>query len=172
MRGSPPLQALILLVSLLLLGWLAKDFIRSENISASGVQIAQQISEQQVIDHTVVDAEIELTFSSLPLSYELRRYADAGSGAEISLLKGSSDIGNPSYHNVSIPSHRDTTYLLDVVWASEPEPDARHFVSIHISPVNGDPAHLSLISHLKNMEETFDYSTTSLPAEPKSHSHE
>lgn len=155
MRGSPPLQALILMVTLFLLGWLGHCFIQVKHPQATDRQITELAPNAS---HDQEEAEIELTFSSLPLSYTLKNYT---SDNEVKVvLESDAVVENPSYHEVVIPSHSETSYLLDVTWAEAPLSGTRHFVKIHISPLNGQAQSFSLLTSSQEMQESFDYSTT------------
>jgi len=156
MRGSPIIQALILLCIFLPLGYLGKIYIQIDQKPT--VSTTSEIPKN--LAHDFVEAEIELTFSSPPVSYELKRLLP-NSSSEISILKQSSEIENPSYEDVALPSHHMTTYLLDIVWYQEPSEGSRHFIQINISPTYGEPKSLSFTTHSKDLLETFEYSSSS-----------
>ena len=166
MRGSPPFQALILMVTLLLLGWLGKSFIEVKHSSANDRQVT---IVSPTADYDQDEAEIELTFSSLPLSYKLKHYADSSNSTVTTVLESGTEIENPSYHTAVIPSHSKTAYLLDVTWAEAPQSGTRHFVQVYISPINGQAQSFSLLTSSKEMQESFDYSTSSISATVNHH---
>ena len=88
MRGSPPFQALILMVTLFLLGCLGSSFIKVKSSLPHDKKITQASSNADV-DQT--EAEVELTFSSPPISYELKRYTDSSS-TEVSVLGSAAEV--------------------------------------------------------------------------------
>jgi len=157
MRGSPLLQALILLLALISLGVAGHRFIQMEPSRTSAAASETTSPEPS---ETQVEAEIELTFSTPPISYQLKRPSTQGSD-EIAVLTNpqtSQAIENPAYADAVIPSHQLTTYWLDVVWAKTPPENSRHFVTINLSPSNGQSQRFSFSSDSAEMNETFDYS--------------
>lgn len=168
MRGSPITQALILLCTLLALGVLGKFYIQ---VNHQPVTPGAHPVALETLELDLVGAEVQLTFSSPPISYELKRLSSDNS-SEISVLKQSAHIENPSYEDVHLPSHQVTTYLLDVIWPQAPDTGSRHFAQINISPSYGIQATLSFTTHSKDMLETFEYSTSEPNKEERSHSHE
>ena len=153
MRGLPPLQALLLLVTLAALGVAGKRYIGMEN---TVYQVAPITAENTAHDFT--EAEIEFVFSSPPASYTLTQPSHNGQDDKV-LLSISNATENPCYETVRLISHQATTYWLDVVWAEDNIDDAHHFVQICISPVHGENKRFSFFSRSKNLNETFEYST-------------
>ena len=153
MRGLPPLQALVLLVALGVLGFAGHHFIDMGAPTSSPLPIPTEPSQ-----NSTIDVEIELTFSSPPLSYTLSQASE--SGAENKVIQSSrAPAENPSYADVSLVAHRLTTYWLDVVWPDDAAQDAHHFVQINIAPSHGEGQQFSFFSNSKEMNETFDYNT-------------
>ncbi|MGB2401826.1 MAG: hypothetical protein ACPIA7_00300 [Akkermansiaceae bacterium] len=153
MRGLPPLQALLLLVTLAALGVAGKRYIGMRD---TVYQVAPTTLEST--EHDSTEAEIEFVFSSPPASYTLTQPSHNGQEDKV-LFTISNPTQNPCYNTVKLISHQATTYWLDVVWAEDSIDDAHHFVQIYISPVHGENKRISFFSRSKNLNETFDYST-------------
>ena len=153
MRSLPPFQAIVLLVVLVILGFVGSQYIdmgESINPPLSPAQTTGQL-------HTV-EAEIELVFSSPPISYTLTKPSTTGEKNQV-LFQSSSPIENPSYDTAHLVSHQLTTYWLDVIWPNDGKEDAHHFVQINISPNHGKNQRFSFFSNSKDMNETFEYHT-------------
>ena len=153
MRGLPPLQALLLLIALVVLGFAGSRYIAMGKAMSPQVQANDTLTDQ----HTI-RAEIEFIFSSPPLSYTLITPSATGAEDQI-ILQSTSPIENPCYGTVQLVSHQLTTYWLDIVWPEDAEDGARHFVQIHISPEHGESQRFSFFSNAKDMNETFEYHT-------------
>lgn len=174
MRGSPITQALILLCTLLTLGFLGKIYLRGNHPSGTPAATTAPDTTSAALpsdQHDLVEAEIQLTFSSPPISYELKRLSPDNS-SEISVLKQSPPTENPSYEDTHLPSHQVATYLLDIIWEHAPETGSRHFAQINISPAYGQQASLSFTTHSKDMLETFEYSVSTHNSNPNHDHHE
>jgi len=172
MRGSPLVQALFLLLVIIVVGYAGHHIIQddtpnNDKLSSSDGNKVSNRSQDENGTHAMVDAEVELTFSSPPISYSLKEIS--GDKADKHPLfhciaeKGTI-LENPSYHDVTIRSHDAMTYWLDVTWANEPPENTRHFVTITLSPNEGEPRSFSYFTSTQSLEETFDYS----PATPHS----
>jgi hypothetical protein len=164
MRGSPLIQAFGILISLLLLGVVGQRFIAADGNDpspSSGASTQDKTTATSNTEQTVIEAEIELTFSTPPLSCTLKYLTENHpTPKEVTIFQINHISENPLYQNVSIPSHALTTYWLDVTWPNDPPENAQHFVSLTLSPNQGDPKQFSFHSTTENLNETFDYSTT------------
>ena len=162
MRGSPPIQALFLILTLLILGFLGSRYINMKDLSGALPPASETATTPQ--DHT--EAEIELIFSSSPISYTLKIPSNQG-GEPIVVVQSNTEIENkienPAYHDITIPSHHLTTYWLDIIWKDDPTSTTKHFVQINISPSHGEGKNISFWSDSKELTETFDYSTEGEP---------
>ena len=154
MRGSPPIQALFLILTLLILGFLGSRYIRMDHSVDPTALTPEPSTAPQ--DHT--EAEIELVFSSRPVSYSLKIPGISG-GENIVLFQSDPKIENPAYHDITIPSHHLTTYWLDIIWPAAPTDGARHFTQLNISPSHGAGKSISFWCGSEEMNETFDYNT-------------
>ena len=152
MQGLPPLQALVLLVVLSLLGFAGKIFI-----GVGEYKNPEKPAPKTATSVETVTAEIELVFSSPPTSYKLVRPSDSG-GEDIILLQSSKVADNPCYGNVTLTAHELLTYWLDVRWPDEPGENSQHFVQIQISPDHGESRKFAFYTSYKGIDETFDYS--------------
>ena len=157
MRGLPPFQALLLLIVLVVLGFAGSHYI-SLGSGVVNVTSAQAPPRDKPACVPAVEAEIELVFSSPPLSYKLTQPSETGGEDQI-LLRSSSPVENPCYGTLQIPSHQLNTYWLDIVWPEGADDGARHFVQIHISPNHGESQQFCFFSTSKDMNETFEYHT-------------
>ncbi|MBT8045462.1 MAG: hypothetical protein KJO79_10970 [Verrucomicrobiae bacterium] len=153
MKGQPPLQALLLLVVLVIVGMVGIAYI---DTGMPTIPPAPQAVETK--GEATVNAEIELVFSSMPLSYTLKKPADGGGDAEV-LLRVDSPTQNPDYGEVKLVAHRDATYWLDVVWPDDAADTAYHLVKVSIFPSHGEGQQYSFSSQSRKMNETFDYNT-------------
>ena len=151
MRGLPPLQAAVLLATLAILGLLGSSYIDMGAAVAPSTPTSEEAS-----NNGTTKAEVELVFSSVPLSYTLSKPSVSG-GKDIVVLQSSSPVDNPSYGDVSLSSHHHSSYWLDVVWSADAREGSRHFVQVHISPSHGEEQRLSFFSSTQEMNETFDY---------------
>ena len=171
MRGSPLIQAFSILIALTLLGLAGKWFITMDS-GLSETKKSDESNPTTQNSHTSVEAEIELTFSSLPLSYSLKRLDaknDQPNDSAIIIFKNKKTdvaIENPNYHDVNLPGHTLTTYWLDVIWPSPPAENSQHFIRITLSPVNGEAKSFTFSTTSSDLNETFDY--TNAPT----HTHE
>ncbi len=153
MRGLPPLQALLLLITLVVLGFAGSHFIGMDETRSQSAPLPDASAEEQA-----VEAEIEFIFSSPPLSYTLTQPSVTG-GKDTILLQTSDSQENPRYETVELVSHQPTSYWLDVVWPEDAIDGAHHFVQIYISPDHGNRQGFSFFSTAKSMNETFEYSS-------------
>ncbi|MBT8038584.1 MAG: hypothetical protein KJO21_13700 [Verrucomicrobiae bacterium] len=153
MRGIPPLQAIILLIALGIVGYAGSQYIDMGNPIIPPVQPQQSAAE----DH-IVEAEIELIFSSPPHSYTLIQPSTTGEKDRV-ILQSSPPIDNPTYGNAELVVHRLSPYWLDIRWPEEAEPNSHHFVQIYISPSHGESQRYSFFTSSVEMNETFEYST-------------
>ena len=159
MRGFPPFQALLLLITLAVLGFAGSRYIdMGSDLAPATPAAAVAVSPPESTCAETVDAEIELIFSSPPLSYKLTKPSAAREADQI-LLEVSSPEENPSYATVQVTSHELVTYWLDVVWQEDAPSGAFHFAQIHISPDHGDSQRFCFFSTIKSMNETFEYTT-------------
>ena len=162
MRGLPPFQALLLLFTLAVLGFAGSHYIGmgmgSERGNGMGSSNNRKPPPVTPTCGDRVGAEIELVFSSPPLSYTLTEPSATG-GEDKVVIKSSGPTENPSYGTVELVSHELTTYWLDVVWPEDAEDGAHHFVQIHISPNHGESQSFCFFSSIKDMNETFEYNT-------------
>lgn len=153
MRGLPPLQALLLLIMLVVIGFAGSLYIKM------GYSVSHQPPPSETTtDHLTVEAEIELIFSSPPLSYTLTQPSTSGGPDEV-LLRSNGVMENPYYETATLTSHQLTTYWLDVVWPEDAKESEHHFIQINISPNHGASQRFSFFSQSKEMNETFEYST-------------
>lgn len=150
MRGLPPLQALVLLLVLAVLGYAGSRYIDM------GDPITPAPHPETEAQDQTIEAEIELVFSSPPLSYSLTKPSVSGGEDELT-LQSSTPIENPSYGNVKLVSHQPTTYWLDVVWPADAKEGAHHFVQLNINPSHGDSQQFSFFSSTSEMNETFEF---------------
>lgn len=157
MRGLPPFQALLLLITLALLAFAGSRYIGMGSYVSSGIS-PQAPPADKISCEASVEAEIELVFSSPPLSYTLTKPSEI-SGEDEVLLRSSSPIENPCYETLQVVSHELTSYWLDVVWPEDAEDEARHFVQIYISPDHGEGKGFCFFGTAKDMNETFEYNT-------------
>jgi len=165
MRGAPLLQALILLLTLSILGYAGHRFIQMESHATTTLAPLQPPAPES----SQVGAEIELTFSTPPKFYQLK-YPSPQNTTETTLLvsqTGPQEIENPIYADVSIPTHQLTTYWLDVTWREAPAEYNRHFIKITLSPTHGVSRSFSFSTDSDEMNETFDYANA--PAESDRH---
>ena len=153
MRGLPPFQALVLLVALGVLGFVGHRYIDMGSPAPSPLAIPSAPAENEIIG-----AEIELIFSSPPLSYTLTQPGENGAEHKV-IQSASAPIENPHYADVSLVAHQLTPYWLDVVWPDDAAENTHHFVQINISPSHGEGQQFSFFSSSKEMNETFDYNT-------------
>jgi len=153
MRDLPPLQAILLLIVLGIVGYAGSQYIDM------GDPVSPQTltNESASHDHSV-EAEIELTFSSPPLSYRLIKPSTTG-GKDLVVLQSSPPIENPSYGSVKLTAHQVSTYWLDVRWSGDPKENSNHFVQINISPSHGKSQSYAFFTSSMEMNETFEYST-------------
>lgn len=151
MRGLPPLQALLLLIALAVLGLAGKSYIGT-GTAVSKVAATPIISEQ----NDTIEAEIQFTFSSPPASYTLTQPGVTGKADKV-LLDRSQPRENPCYETIHFISHQAVSYWLDVVWPEDCVDGAHHFVQIHISPVHGQSKRFSFYSRSKSINETIEY---------------
>ena len=153
------MQALLLLITLAVIGFAGSRYIDM------GYSVSHQTPPSETtIDHLTVEAEIELIFSSPPLSYTLTQPSTSGGEDEV-LLRSTAIMENPYYETATLASHQLTTYWLDVVWSEEAKESEHHFVQINVSPNHGACQRYSFFSHSKEMNETFEYSTGEQPHE-------
>ncbi|MCP5536911.1 MAG: hypothetical protein H7A51_11860 [Akkermansiaceae bacterium] len=153
MKGQPPIQALLLLVVLAIVGFAGSLYI---DTGAPATPAAPQQANDDG-EHTV-EAEIEFTFSTPPQSYTLKRPSESG-GEDVVLLSVASPAENPDYRDVKLVAHRDVTYWLDVVWPDDAVDGSHHFVQVSISPDHGEGQKYSFFSSSREMNETFEYNT-------------
>jgi len=160
MRGAPLQQAFFLLLTLLGLGVAGYSFLhhdiqseQTEALRAAEVKGASSSSAQV----SMVDAEVELTFSSPPVSYQLRRLNAEEKPIPVASSSAEEEIENPAYVDASLPAHQMTTYWLDVTWPDAPAENALHFVKITLSPSFGKTESFSFSCDSRAMNETFDY---------------
>ena len=163
MRGSPLIQSLALLLAILTLGFAGKKFIAMDSQT---VPVDDLVGITPTEGSTTTDAEIEISFSTPPVSYSLKRLVGED---EVPIFKLSDDIENPSYHECALPDHQVTTYWLDIVWPDAPAENAQHFVRITLSPVNGESGSYSFNTTSAELNETFDYTNANVT---KKESHE
>ena len=151
MRGLPPLQALLLLVALAVLGAAGRGFIDTgETVS----EVAPPPTTCD--DHETVEAEIKFIFSSPPDSYTLTQPSVTGEADQV-LLNKPRPTENPCYEIVNLLVHQPGSYWLDVVWPEDSLDGAHHFVQVYISPIHGQSESFSFYSNSKSMNETFEY---------------
>ena len=153
MRGLPPLQALLLLITLVILGFAGRSYIRMEETSSQPTPIADTN-----VENRFVEAEIEFIFSSPPLSYTLTHPSANGEANQV-LFETTECTQNPCYEIVKLVSHQPTSYWLDVVWPKDAENGEHHFVQIYIAPNHGDHQRFSFFTTTNSINETFDYNT-------------
>ena len=156
MRGSPIARALIMLGILIVSGVTGYLYIQNNTPPQKQARVKKPSEKPEL---KTVEVEIELTFSSTPISYEIKKIISE-SNTEVAILHDSSEMENPSYHDIQIPSHSMATYLLDVSWKEAPEESSRHFAQITISPAYGNEQVISFITHSATMMETFDYTSS------------
>ena len=159
MRGLPPLQALLLLVVLVAVGFAGSHYISLGRFTQPVGPRPESNGGEQMLE-----AEIEWTFSTPPVSCTLKKPSVTG-GEDDVLVTSQAAVENPCYHTLRIPAHGTTTYWLDVVWPDDPAENARHCVQVTISPSHGESQRFSFVTSSREMNETFDYS-------PGEHSHE
>lgn len=153
MRGLPPLQALLLLITLVILGFAGRSYIRMDETNNQPAPVAKTNVESRI-----VEAEIEFIFSSPPLSYTLTQPSADGEENQV-LLTTTDSTENPCYEIVQLVSNQSTTYWLDVVWPEAATNGGHHFVQIYIAPNHGDHQRFSFFATTKSINETFDYNT-------------
>lgn len=158
MRGLPPLQALLLLIALVILGFTGRHYIGMGQARELTTLVTPLSSDSTNAEKKFVEAEIEFVFSTPPLSYSLSQPSDTGTEDKI-LLRQSHVEENPSYEIIQLVPHQETSYWLDIVWPEDAADGAHHFVQIYISPNHGDPQHFSFFTSNKGMNETFEYNT-------------
>lgn len=154
MRGLPPIQALLLLIILCCLGAVGSHYI--------GLGVADTPTEKPlgpVTSDEVIEAEVELVFSSPPESYSLSQPPASTGEPDKVMLESSNLTENPCYGDVNIMAHRVSTYWLHVRWQNEAAENTQHFVRINISPSYGKSRSFTYFSGSKEIDETFDYST-------------
>jgi len=166
MRGAPLQQAIILLLTLSILGYPGYRFIQMES-SPTIPPVRDSPTNQKTPQ---VRGEIELIFSTPPKSYQLK-HPSTHNTTETTLLTSpnTKEIENPSYADVTLPSHQLTTYWLDITWPEAPKKLHRHFVKITLSPNNGASRSFSFFCDSAEMKETFDYSTAESASKPARH---
>ncbi len=159
MRGLPPFQALLLLIILTALGFAGSHFIGLGIVTTPIAPATQTETSTEVIE-----AEVELVFSSPPLSYKLIQ-APATEGDGDVLLQSTKITENPTYGSVEIIAHSVMTYWLEVRWPEEPAENSQHFVRINISPSHGESQAYAYFTGYKEIDETFEYTTGGSPHE-------
>ena len=151
MQGSPPIQALFLLIVLSLLGFAGTQYINMGNYAQS-----QATPPEASIPSDTVETEIEFVFSSPPLSYKLVRPSDSG-GEDVVLLQSTQVTENPCYENVHLIAHKVSTYWLDVRWSEDPKENSHHSVQVTLSPSHGQSQRYAFFTSYRGLDETFDY---------------
>jgi len=153
MRGSPILQVVVLLIVMLAAGLLGKSYL--DHGHQPGVAATPDPKAQKQTN--TVDAEVEVVFSSPPLSYSLRKSPIDSSGEPVVLVSGDQPEENPVYHDLKIDAHSAVTYWLDVTWASAPAEGARHFVQVKLSPSYGSEVQVSYSTTGEKIQQAFDH---------------
>lgn len=143
----------MLLIALAILG-----VIGSRYIDMGAASSAQVVASETALHNNTMDAEIELIFSSPPLSYTLKKPSVTGDD-EQTVFQSSAPIENPCYGEVNLVAHSVHTYWLDVVWPEDAAENTRHFVQISISPNHGEGQKFSFFNSAREMNETFEYGT-------------
>ena len=154
----------MLLLILTVLGFAGSQYIgmgmdNDKRNGTGGSNSPQTPPPEQPICGPTVTAEIELVFSSPPLSYTLTQPSATTGGEDKVVLKSSPTTDNPYYGTVRLVSHEHTTYWFDVTWPEDAESGTYHFVKIHISPNHGESQNFCFYSSMKDMNETFEYHT-------------
>ncbi|BDS07484.1 hypothetical protein NT6N_25240 [Oceaniferula spumae] len=153
MRGSPIFQTVVLLLAMLVAGLLGKSYLDHSH------QLDKTKAAPKAKNHdatNVVEGEVEMVFSSAPLSYTLRKSPIDSDGAPEVLLKGDRPEENPIYGEIRLDAHSAVTYWLDVIWAEEPAEGSRHFVQFKLSPNYGNEIQVAFSTAGKKIEQAFD----------------
>lgn len=153
MRGSPILQAVVLLFVMLVAGLLGRSYLAAGHQPATATPPKPENPDHE---HTV-EAEVELVFSSAPLSYTLRKSPIDSAGEPIVLLRGERPEENPVYHDIQVDAHGTVTYWLDVTWSAAPAAGGRHFVQVKLSPNYGAEAQVSYSTSGETIQQAFDH---------------
>ena len=85
MRGLPPLQALLLLIALVILGFTGRHYIGMGQARELTTLVTPLLSDSTNAEKNFVEAEIEFVFSTPPLSYSLSQPSDTGTEDKILL---------------------------------------------------------------------------------------
>ena len=168
MRGAPLLQTLLLFLTLLGLGISGYLFLHRDLGSDRSDHRGGSKQAVTTASHVpTVDAEIEILFSTPPISYRLTRpnLADPKNPVLVMSSSEKEEIENPSYSDVQIPVNQLSSYWLDVTWKNDPEENSLHFVKITLSPSLGPAQSFTFSCDSREMNETFDYT-------PQEHSHD
>ena len=153
MRGQPPFQAIVLLIVLAALGFAGSQYISNDkSVSVS------QLKPPEASEGKNIDAEVELVFSSPPLSYQLIKPSKTGKEDTL-LLEFSKPTENPCYGDIQLTANQLSIYWLNVRWKDKPDTNTHHFVRINISPSHGESRSYTFFTSYRGLDETFEYST-------------
>lgn len=151
MRGSPPTQALALLTTLIILGLLASRYLDTGTPAGT---TEPDHSETFEYNHPV-NVDVELVFSSPPLSYALKKPSPVGGEAKVA-MRSTSNIENPSHGSAILEAHKHIAVWLDVIWPEDPGEGRHHFVQITMTPESGEEKKYAFFSHSREMNETME----------------
>lgn len=157
MRGSPPIQALVLLLVLVTLAVAGKLFVGADGaVAVSGAN--RNDAAGRVADSSTgeTSGEMELVFSSRPSSVTLRLLDETGAAAKAKVLFIKKEgVENPEFMEMTLPLHGAATYWLDIVWPNAPGEGANHMARVTITPAFGEVESYSFITESESLEETF-----------------
>lgn len=150
MRGSPVLQAIVVLLVFVALGAAGAGLLENRSAEAGKTHTSASAGASPVL------VDVEIYFSEKPLRYTLRRPGD-GWHSDERILSAEGSAENPALHEFTLRGADDSVVWLDVTWP-EARREGRYFAQVVLAAGGAEPKVFTFHSQGRQLRGTMEIS--------------